>query len=221
MGHGAEQHMEHAEHAQHAAHNPFDRTVTVTIAVVAAILAGVSLAGHRAHNDTLLFHGEAIKEHSLVGIYRTDAANQYAFYQSKKNRETMYEAFSDFVSMLTLKEGTEEHQKKILGNWKKQADKYKMELPEMLEKAKKKEEQANEHEEKAEKAVKASHTVHMEADRFDLGELALQFGVVLCSMAILTKGRGFWYSGMLCSAVGLLVALSGFFRLFMDEGGHH
>src|SRR5579863_4610119 len=103
MAEGPEEHLEHAEHAQHAAHNPFDRRVTVSIAVVAAILAAVTMAGHQAHNETLRLQGNAIKEQSLVGIYRTDTANQYAFYQAKKNRGVMYEAFLDFVSMLPLK----------------------------------------------------------------------------------------------------------------------
>jgi hypothetical protein len=37
-----EHHLEHAEHAQHAAHDPFDRRVTMTIAIIAAMLACVT-----------------------------------------------------------------------------------------------------------------------------------------------------------------------------------
>ena len=47
------EHLEHAEHAEHAAHNPYDRRVALTIAVVAAALAGVTLLSHRSHTETL------------------------------------------------------------------------------------------------------------------------------------------------------------------------
>jgi len=54
-----EHHLEHAEHAQHAAHSPFDRRVTMTIAIIAAMLACVTLLSHRAHNETLALEIEA------------------------------------------------------------------------------------------------------------------------------------------------------------------
>ena len=221
MGHGPEEHLEHAEHAQHAAHNPFDRRVTVSIAVVAAILAGVTMLGHKAHNETLRLQGEAIKEQSLVGILRTDTADQYAFYQAKNNRKVMYEAYLDILSMLTLKDGSEKTQQKAMGKWKKQVEKYDKELPKMLEEAERKKAEAKEYQHKSDMAVAESHTAHAKADRFDLAELGLQLGVVLCSMAILTKSRYFWYSGLLCSLAGFLVALSGVFGWFMGEGMHH
>jgi hypothetical protein len=193
MGHGAEQHMEHAEHAQHAAHNPFDRKVTVTIAVVAAMLAAVTTVGHRAHNDNLRLNSEM--------------ADQYAYYQAKKNRQVMYEAFVDTVSLLPLKDGLEATKEIVLAKWNLQIKKDKGALPEIQE--------------KAERFKAQAESVHHQANRYDLGELALQLGVVLCSMAILTKGQGFWYTGMVCSLIGFVVALTGYFSWFMGEGGHH
>jgi hypothetical protein len=183
MGHGPEEHLEHAEHAQHAAHNPFDRKVTVTIAIVAAMLAAVTMVGHGAHNEAL-----------QLNIKKTD---QYSFYQAKKNRETIFEASLDLVELLTLKDGAEKRKAEIVARWRSQNEKYEKELPEMLEKAKHLESEA-------------AH-VHHQAVFFDLGELALQLGVVLCSLAILTKGQGFWYSGMICSLIGFVVALSAYF----------
>jgi hypothetical protein len=216
MEHGPEEHLEHAEHAQHAAHNPFDRRVTVSIAIVAAILAGVTMAGHKAHNETLRLQGEAIKEQALVGILRTDTADQYAFYQAQKNRGVLYEAFLDFVAMLPLKEGADKIQEKAAGKWKKQILKYDEELPKKLEEAEKLKAEAKATQQKADQAVHESHAVHAKADRFDIGELGLQLGVVLCSLAILTKSRHFWHAGLLCSLLGLLVALSGVFGWFME-----
>jgi hypothetical protein len=223
MGHGPEQQIEHAQHAEHASHNPFDRRVTVSIAVVAAILAAVTMLGHKAHNETLRLQGEAIKEQSLVGVLRTDTADQYAFYQAQKNRGVLYEGFLALTAMLPVKKGTDEEQqiaKKATKNWEEQSEKYKVKLPEMLKDADALKATAEKHQEKAEKAVEDSHVEHAKANRFDLGELGLQLGVVLCSMAILTKSRNFWCSGLLCALAGFLVALSGVFGWFMDLGHH-
>jgi hypothetical protein len=70
----------------------------------------------------------------------------------------------------------------------------------------------------SEEKIKESHLVHAKGNRFDLGELGLQFGVVLCSLAILTKARGLWFVGIASSLVGAAVAASGQFGLFL---GHH
>src|SRR5205085_10010278 len=51
-----------------------------------------------------------------------------------------------------------------------------------------------------------SHFAHAKGSRFDLGELAVEFGLVLCSVALLTKRRGFWYGGMIAAAAGALVS---------------
>jgi transketolase len=221
MAHGPEQHIEHAEHAQHAAHDPFDKRVTVSIAVLAAVLAAVTMAGHKAHNATLRLQGEALKEQSEVGIYRTETANQYAYYQAKKNLSVLYEALLDLVGMLPIKDGAEKIQDKAREKWKSKFDKYQQEMPEMVAQAEKLKADAKDHKEKADKLLKESHAVHAQADRFDIGELGLQLGVVLCSMAILTRSRSFWYSGLFCGFIGLLVAVSGALNLFMGEGGHH
>jgi hypothetical protein len=71
-----EHHLEHAEHAHHAAHNPFDRRVTMSIAIIAAMLACVTMLSHRAHNATLQLHIEANDNFTL-------ATNKWTYYQEK------------------------------------------------------------------------------------------------------------------------------------------
>src|SRR4051812_34094187 len=71
MAHGTEHHLEEAHHAEHARHDPFDRRVAMTMAIVAAALACVTMLSHRAHNETLK--------------NTTEAANQWAYFQAKKN----------------------------------------------------------------------------------------------------------------------------------------
>ena len=117
-------------------------------------------------------------------------------------------------------EGKREVADKARERWKGQVEKYeKKQMPELEAEAKGYTQKSDEDAAKAKELLDESHAVHAKADRFDLGELGLQLGVVLCSLAILTKGRGFWFAGLLSSAAGLAVALTGVFGLFL--GGHH
>ena len=79
MAHG--QPHEEAEHAQHHAADPFDKRVAMTMVVIAALLAGVKVLGHRTHNDTL---GYQIK----AGVTNTEASNLWNFFQAKKMRRS-------------------------------------------------------------------------------------------------------------------------------------
>src|SRR5262249_31729274 len=116
MSHEAEQPLEHVEHAQHAAHDPFDRRVAMTMAVVAAVLAAVTLLSHREHNATLLNQIESSKK-------TTNAADQWAFYQAKKGREHLYEAMGDLASVTSTNSASKPPQAK----WQANAERYKSE----------------------------------------------------------------------------------------------
>src|SRR5262249_42373714 len=86
MAHGPEHHIEHAEHAAHAAHDPFEKRVTLSIAITAAVLAAVTMLSHRSHNATLQ--------------YQMEASDQWNYFQAKKNRMYQYEAFDLATDML-------------------------------------------------------------------------------------------------------------------------
>ena len=49
------------------------------------------------------------------------------------------------------------------------------------------------------------------ADRFDGGEAFLEIGLVICSITLLTKRKFFWVGGILIGAVGIALAVTGFF----------
>jgi hypothetical protein len=189
MEHGPEQTIEHAEHAQHAAHNPFDRRVTMSIAIVAAILACVTMVGHRAHNDALRLE--------------VATANKWAYYQANKLRGHFYQVNADLVDEIAQLQGKKEagpspKQQK----WREQAAGYKKREPEIGVEAKGLEREA--------------HEAHVRADRFDYGELGVELAVVLCSIAVLTKRAGFWYFGLISCALGTAIALTGVLGLFMS-----
>ena len=47
------------------------------------------------------------------------------------------------------------------------------------------------------------------ADRFDLGEVLLEAGLVIASMTLITRRRVFWKLGLVFAAAGLLTAVTG------------
>jgi len=46
------------------------------------------------------------------------------------------------------------------------------------------------------------------ADRYDLGEVFLEIGLVVTSITLLSGRRTFWHSGMAVAVLGLIVASS-------------
>jgi hypothetical protein len=54
-----------------------------------------------------------------------------------------------------------------------------------------------------------SHEVHKSVNFIDYGHLAIEMALVICSVAVLTKQRSFWYTGMLVAAIGLGIASIG------------
>lgn len=190
-------HLEHIGHNQHAAHaGRFDRMVATSMAIIAAVLASVTLLSHRAHNATLRYQSEA-------NILQTKASDEWNYYQAKNNREHAYRANLSLVAVLAKQAESDEQQKKITDDWTKQIDKYKHDLPEHMTKARELEAESKAAREKSEQA-------HHRGDRFDLAELAVELGLVLCSLAVLTKIAPFWYAGVASALIGILFAGSAF-----------
>jgi hypothetical protein len=204
MSHGPEQHIEHAEHASHAVLNRFDKQVTISIAIIAAVLACVTMLAHRAHNETLRLQ-------NLASMQTTETSNKWSYYQSKNQLNSQGKVMLNLLSILATKDGSEAASEKLRTDYQGIVDKYEKKLPEI-------EAEAREIAKKGDEFREQSHAAHARADRFDYGELGLQLAVVLCSLAILTKGRGFWYAGIVSGILGLLIALTSLVDLF--PAGH-
>ncbi len=121
--------LEHAEHIEHAAHDPFGARVALSIAVIAAILAAVTLLSHQAHNTTLQKQIEA-------GVLQTRASDQWAFYQAKKIRQHEYKAYSDLVGIVSH-ESAKDIEAATKGKaWSEESERYKVECDDIEKKAK-------------------------------------------------------------------------------------
>jgi hypothetical protein len=187
--------LEHIEHHQHAAHSGgFDRKVAMSMAIIAALLATVTMLSHRAHNSTIRLQTEA-------NILRTQATDMWGYYQAQNIRRHAYESNIELLDMMPRAAGTDERYNKTKAKWEKQISDYQAELAKHKEEA----------EDFTAESVERMHTsaeTHHRGDRFDLAELAAELGLVLCSLAVLTKRINFWWAGILAAVVGLMVAMS-------------
>ena len=176
MPEGIELPEAHEEHGE----NPFLIPVSVTISILAVLVAAVTLLGHRAHTEELLLQSQA--------------TDQWAYYQAKNIRLHEMQSVADMLSALAPAD--KEKAEVLHDKYKKEVERYEGEKDDISEKAKDLE--------------KERDFVGRRADRFDGGEGLIEVGLVICSMTLLTKRRGYWIAGMLIGAGGVVFALTAF-----------
>ena len=172
--------LELPEAHHHGEDNPLIVPVSVTISMLAVFVAIVTLMGHRAHTEEL--------------SRETEAASRWEQYQAKSIRLRMTQVGSDIVSVVAPlnKEKGEELAKK----YEKEVEHYASDKEDVSKIAEQLEADRD----------RAMHR----ADRFDLGEVLLEIGLVICSLTLLAKKKVFWFGGILVGAIGLSVAVTGF-----------
>jgi hypothetical protein len=215
---GTHEHLEQAEHAQHAASH-FDRKVAMTIALIAAALAGVSVLGHRAHNEVLSLQSDSNRLRTEAAASRVETSNQFAWYQAKRQRQAQAEAFLRIAALLPEAPGKEDARNAAEGKWKKEVAKYEQELPDMEKRGHELEEQSKKLDEQAVEKLHESHFVHRQGNRLDVGHLAVELGLVLASVAVLTKRKSFWVIGIAACLIGLVATGSSFLMEPHHENG--
>ena len=176
----SEELQELQEHAEHARHNPSLAPVSLTMAILAVIVATVTLLGHRAHTEEV--------------VLQNKVSDQWAFYQAKNIRRHTDQALAEmsaFVSTQNSAEASKYRQK-----YQTEADRY-----------------ANDQKE----AEATAHELEQEtdherrrADRYDLGEVFLEIGLVITSITLLSGRLSFWYVGIVLGIAGVIVAGTGF-----------
>ena len=160
--------------------NPFLLPVSVSIAVLAVIVASVTLLGHRAHTEELLLQSKA--------------TDQWAYFQAKNIRFHEVQAVADMLATLALQD--KEKASAMQEKYAKEVERYENDKEDVSEKAKDFE--------------KERDLIGRRADRFDGGEGLIHIGLVICSMTLLTSRRLYWYAGMLIGAGGIAFALTAF-----------
>jgi hypothetical protein len=168
------------ENAEEAYRDPGLVPVTLSMAVLAVVLAAISLLGHRTHTEELLLQNKA--------------TDQWAYFQAKNIRRHTYELFLDLLSVVNLKDP--EAAEKIKKKYSREVERYQDEQKDI--------------ESEAQQLEKEVATQQHKANRFDLGEVCLEVGIILTSLTLLTRRKLFWRLGGLAGLVGLAIAASGF-----------
>jgi len=163
-------------HAGHGEENPLVLPVSLTMSIMAVVLAAVTLLAHRTSTHELLLQAEA--------------TDQWAYYQAKNIRLHEMEANVDLFSTLSSKDA--EKAEKMIQKYEKQVAKYESDKEDISDKAKELE--------------KERDILGRRADRFEGGEVFLEVGLVICSITLLTNKRAFWFLGILLGIAGIAVA---------------
>ncbi|MFZ0200854.1 MAG: DUF4337 domain-containing protein [Candidatus Sulfotelmatobacter sp.] len=166
------------EHAEHARENPNLAPVSVTMAMLAVLVAVVSLAGHRAHTEEV--------------VNQAKASDQWAYYQAKNIREHEDQLFADLSSVVASKDAGA--MDKFRDKSTQEANRYKHEKGEIQDKALELEREVSLEEKRA--------------DRYDLAEVFLEIGLVITSITLLSGRRIFWLLGIGLGVVGVALAVT-------------
>ena len=175
----SEELQELQEHAEHGKHDPSLAPVSLTMAVRAVLLAVVSLLGHRAHTEEV--------------VLQTKSTDQWAFYQAKNIRRHNDEFFMDLTALTPTTDAAA--LTKLREKYSQEAERYKDEQKEIESEARKLESEFS--------------MERKRADRYDLGEVFLEIGLVITSITLLSGRRMFWHLGMVMGVVGIVVAVTG------------
>jgi len=174
--HGPHEHeVEHQ--AQHG--DPFAGRIAVMTAIFATIGASFGYMGGATQNDALLFKNEA-------AIRKTEASDQWNFYQAKSSKQNLAELGA------TLTSGEQQ------ARYQKEVDRYKKEKEEIMPEAKKLEQQSKEAEEKSEASMHVHH-------RWAQATTLIQIAIALAAITILTRNKGLQYVSYGVAAVSVAI----------------
>jgi len=117
------------------------------------------------------------------------SSDQWAFYQAKNIRHYVAGATVDILKQ-------EKAEPARVDSYVKDGAKYEKDMKDIQK-------EANEFSEESKKAGEL-------AEQFHTGEVFLEIGIVLSSLAILTKRKAFYYGGATASAAGIVLALKAY-----------
>jgi hypothetical protein len=166
------------EHAEHGKEHPDLAPVTLTMAVLAVLVATVSLLGHRSSTEEV--------------ILQNRVTDQWAYYQAKNIRRHNDELIASLTGVIATRDA--EAAAKLQEKIRTEAERYRDEQRELEAKARELEQEFG--------------LAHRKTDRFDLGEVFLEVALVITSITLLSGRRIFWHLGLLFGAAGIVIAAS-------------
>lgn len=189
-GHGFHVHGPHDHEIEHAAHAD-PKGLAGKLAVITAILATVgamfSYMGGLTQANAGLYKNDA-------AIKKTEAANQWAYFQSKGNKQNM----AELAVMLV----PEEKKAKFL----QEVDRYKSEKADIMLAAQKLEAESKAFDERSEHEMHQHH-------RWAQATTALQVSIALAAIALLTKKGWMGAATLVMGAIGIAVGIGAWLHL--------
>lgn len=167
------------ERAERGREHPETVPITVTLAILAVLLAVCGLLGHRAHNEALLF--------------QIRATDQWAYYQSRNIRLHGDRVFLDEMTALQPKPSPALD--KLQNFYQSELHRYSSQSSQLADQS------------RALEAEVARQ--QRRGNRFDAGEILLESSIVIVSIALLVGRRFFWMIGVAMGVAGLIIAATG------------
>jgi Domain of unknown function (DUF4337) len=164
------------ENHEHAAEDKSLRPVAFAMSILAVLVAIVTLLGHRASTEAVLAQSRA--------------SDQWNEYQAKRIRQHEATLSADLLSTLPV---TDQSAAEALKT------KYQQNIRQWTDEMKDEADKAHDLEVDVRRAERR-------ADRYDLGEAMLEIGLVITSIALLTRQRTYAFLGCAFGAAGLISA---------------
>ena len=180
--HGFHVHGPHDHELEHAAAHGGDSMsgrIAVKTAIFATVGAFFGYMGGATQNDALMFKNDS-------AIRRTEASDQWNFYQAKSSKQNLAELGAVLAS------GAES------ARYRSEVDRYNREKQEIMAKAQELERKSTELEAKSEASM---HVHHRWAQAMTL----IQISIALAAITLLTRSRGLQYVSY--GVAGISVAL--------------
>jgi hypothetical protein len=172
--------QEFSEHMKEAAEKGGEALtqISLAISILAVLVAMVTVLGHRTHTEAV--------------ITQSRAGDLWNEYQAKKIRMDNLSVTIDLIG--TQASTNPALTAKKLAEYKAHIEKWQGDLTEEQAEAR-----------ALEGEVKLAER---KASRYDLGEALLQIAVVLSSVTLFTRNRGYFFLGLTIGALGLAIAAS-------------
>jgi hypothetical protein len=166
----------HTAHGGHA--DGFGQAVGILVGIIGILLAVVTILSHR--------------EHTAAVVHKTEANDQWAYYQAKKIRE---HTAAVGAGLLTALASDPAKVAAVSGKFTQDSERYAKEAEAIGELAR-------------ERDAESKHA-ETRAARFDLGEGFLELGLVMSSLYFLSRKRFFVGLGGVAATIGTIIGVMG------------
>jgi hypothetical protein len=184
-------HGPHDHALEHGAHHEPEGGMAGQLAVITAVLATVGALFSYMGGAT---QAAAALDKNDAAIKKTEASNQWNFYQAKSTKQSLAE-----LAVTLAPEAKREF-------YQKEAERYKTEKAEIQKEAKKLEDESKEWDEKSEAQMHEHH-------RWAQATTVLQVSIALAAIALLTKRRWLEWGTLGLGGLGITIGALAWFHV--------